>query len=100
GEFWKNKDIGKMYDFFKPGVTRFDNTNNDIQRKPTSDGILSFGCDKQKGEFSPNIAWIVTVTVDPLALQEKIDNTLLANMTTNKDEPIDLEDALFFGIEQ
>ncbi|CAG8820472.1 26563_t:CDS:2, partial [Dentiscutata erythropus] len=30
----------------------------------------------------------------------KIDNTLLANTTTNKDEPIDLEDALFFGIEQ
>ncbi|CAG8817641.1 22726_t:CDS:2, partial [Dentiscutata erythropus] len=65
--------------------------------KPTSDGILSFGCDKQKGGFSPNIAWIVTVTVDPLALQEKIDNTLLANVTTNKDEPIDLEDALLTG---
>ncbi|CAG8681740.1 12251_t:CDS:2, partial [Dentiscutata heterogama] len=164
GEFWKNKDIGKTYDFFKPGVTRFDNTDNDIQSrindkwevinsvdrpidinaktkevqnfcvcepyeytfkipmytahdgsqeprkdpgmpfclpgKPTSDGILSFGCDKQKGGFSPNIAWIVTLTVDPSALQEKIDNTLLANATTNKDEPIDLEDALFFGIEQ
>ncbi|CAG8812493.1 19704_t:CDS:2, partial [Dentiscutata erythropus] len=140
GEFWKNKDIGKTYDFFKPGVTRFDNTDNDIQKvqnfcvcepyeytfkipiytahdgsqelrkdpgmpfclpgKPTSDGILSFGCDKQKGGFSLNIAWIVTVTVDPSALQEKIDNTLLANATTNKDEPINLEDALFFGIEQ
>ncbi|CAG8667049.1 7920_t:CDS:2, partial [Dentiscutata heterogama] len=137
-EFWKNKDIGKMYDFFKPGVTRFDNTDNDIQSrindkwkvinsvdrpidintktkevqnfypgmpfclpgKPTSDGILSFGCDKQKDGFSPNIAWIVTVTVDPLALQEKIDNTLLANATTNKDKPINLEDALFFGIDQ
>ncbi|CAG8811106.1 28503_t:CDS:2, partial [Dentiscutata erythropus] len=71
-----------------------------LPEKPTSDRILSFGCDKQKGGFSLNIAWIVTITVDPSALQEKIENTLLANTTTNKDEPIDLEDALFFEIEQ
>ncbi|CAG8817613.1 26465_t:CDS:2, partial [Dentiscutata erythropus] len=50
-----------------------------LSGKPTSDRILSFSCDKQK---------------------EKIDNTLLANATTNKDELIDLEDALFFGMEQ
>ncbi|CAG8825818.1 15592_t:CDS:2, partial [Dentiscutata erythropus] len=68
-----------------------------LSGKPTSDEILSFSCDKQKGGFSLNIAWIVAVTMDPSALQEKIDNTLLANVTTNKDEPIDLEDALTGG---
>ncbi|CAG8818242.1 28066_t:CDS:2, partial [Dentiscutata erythropus] len=129
-EFWKNKNIGKTpininsktkevrnfcicelyeYTFKIPMYTAHDGLQEPrkdpgmpfcLPEKPTSDGILFFGCDKQKGGFSPNIAWIVTVTVDPLALQEKIDNTLLANTTTNKDEPIDLEDALFFGIKQ
>ncbi|CAG8696141.1 12230_t:CDS:2, partial [Dentiscutata heterogama] len=50
-----------------------------LPEKPTSDEILSFGCDKQK------------------ALQEKIDNTHLANVAINKDKPIDLEDALTGG---
>ncbi|CAG8855914.1 13800_t:CDS:2, partial [Gigaspora margarita] len=29
-EFWNKNDLKRTYDFFKPGVTRFDNVNQDI----------------------------------------------------------------------
>ncbi|CAG8855281.1 14028_t:CDS:2, partial [Gigaspora margarita] len=68
-------------------------------KPPTSDRILSFGCEKGTGGFSPNITWIVTVTVDPKSLQEKIDSTIQLNENVLKDDSVDLEDVLFFGTE-
>ncbi|CAG8785116.1 25396_t:CDS:2, partial [Dentiscutata erythropus] len=62
-------------------------------------GILSFGCKKGTGGFSPNIAWIVTVTVDSKSLQNKIENTIQLNESVLKDELANLEDMLFFRIE-
>ncbi|CAG8834757.1 9819_t:CDS:2, partial [Gigaspora margarita] len=56
----------------------------------TSDWILSFGCKKEQ---------VVMVTVDPKSLQEKIDSTIQLNENVLKDDPVDLEDVLFFGTE-
>ncbi|CAG8853079.1 6043_t:CDS:2, partial [Gigaspora margarita] len=138
-EFWNKNDLERTYDFFKSGVTRFDNKVmnsidhvvdiNEITKEvqnfcvckpyeykfqiymytahngssvpkndsgmpfcikpPTSDGILSFGCEKGT----------VTVTVDSKFLQEKIDSTIQLNENVLKDDSVNLDDVLFFGTE-
>ncbi|CAG8838556.1 46190_t:CDS:2, partial [Gigaspora margarita] len=71
-------------------------TAHDGSSVPKNDLRIPFCIKPSK---SDEILLFVTVIVNPKSLQEKIDSTIQLNENVLKNNPVDLEDILFFGTE-